>query len=114
MSPLLFLIYFNDIVECVRDSEVLVYADELKLFRVITSPNDCIILQNDINRVSKWCDINSFAINILKCKVVLYYKSLNPLINHYTVNSTILERLSEIKDFGVWFDSKLKFSTHIT
>ena len=114
LGPLLFLIYFNDIVECVMDSEVLSYADDLKLFRVITSPNDCIMLQNDLNRVSNWCEINSLAINISKCKVVSYYKSLNPLINHYTVNSTTLERSSEIKDLGVWFDSKLTFSTHIT
>ena len=32
LGPLLFLIYFNDIVECVMDSKVLSYADDLTNF----------------------------------------------------------------------------------
>ena len=48
----MFLIYVNDIPEIVNCS-ITMFADD-KLFRTVTSIDDCNILQNDLNTLSQW------------------------------------------------------------
>jgi hypothetical protein len=49
--PLLFNICINDLCEVINHSSCLLFADDLKVYRAIKSPNDCFLLQSDIERV---------------------------------------------------------------
>ena len=51
-GPILFLIYVNDIPEMVNCS-IKMFADDTKLFKTVKSIDDCNILQNDLNTLSK-------------------------------------------------------------
>jgi hypothetical protein len=44
--------YYNNLCNSVNYCKLLIFADNLKIFRVINSPHDCILLQSDINSVS--------------------------------------------------------------
>jgi hypothetical protein len=35
--------------------KLLIFADDLKIVRVINSPHDCLLLQSDIDSMSDWC-----------------------------------------------------------
>lgn len=54
LSPLLFLIYVNNISDNI-DSSVRMFTDDRVLYRVVNGKNDCVILQGDIDRISQWC-----------------------------------------------------------
>lgn len=112
LGPMLFLLFIDDLCKAIS-SEKLLYADDLKIFRVIHNTEDCISLQNDVTRVEDWCIVNKLEMNISKCKILTYTRKMNPTYYTYTFNSIQLSRTNLIKDLGVTFDNKLTFSAHI-
>jgi len=48
LGSLLFALYVNELLLLVS-SKLLMFADDIKLYRTIYSPEDCLILQRDIN-----------------------------------------------------------------
>ena len=112
LGPLLFNIYVNDLCTMLSSTK-LSFADDLKIFRVILSPDDCIALQEDINTTLIWCADNGMRINSTKCKVISFTRSNNPVYHQYTMDSEIVHRVTAICDLGVTFDAKLKFNDHI-
>lgn len=49
LSPLLFLLFVNDISSVIKYSKFLLLADDLKLFKQIRCYDDAILLQKDVN-----------------------------------------------------------------
>ena len=66
LGPLFFLVFINDICENLHCKYKL-FADDLKVYRTITSQHDSYMLQNDINHISLWCKCNSMFLNSEKC-----------------------------------------------
>uniref|UniRef100_A0A6G5AAT1 Putative endonuclease/reverse transcriptase n=1 Tax=Rhipicephalus microplus TaxID=6941 RepID=A0A6G5AAT1_RHIMP len=57
LGPLLFLIYCNDVVNCVNPPvNVRLFADDCILFNLITSANDQAALQSTLNNICLWCN----------------------------------------------------------
>ena len=57
LGPLLFIHFINDLLEQVHPpTEMALYADDSKLYRVITSDADTGSLQNNLNEVSSWTE----------------------------------------------------------
>ncbi|PNF28673.1 hypothetical protein B7P43_G08234 [Cryptotermes secundus] len=67
LGPLLFNVFINDLCNSIRHSHFLFFADDLKIFHIIDTSQDCLLLQNDIHHVSDWCSANSMSININLC-----------------------------------------------
>lgn len=97
----------------ITHSLYLLFADDLKLYRSIKNLLDCILLQRDIDCVSNWAKINGLNFSTPKCNIVSYTRSKKPHVFEYTINEIILQHLSQIKDLGVIYDSKLTFHQHI-
>ena len=53
-------------------SSVYLYADDLKIVRIIESYEDCLVLQSDINALCGWCNGNKLQINKKKCDVMTF------------------------------------------
>ena len=69
LGPLLFLIFFNDLPDCLHHSQVIKYADDTVLF--ISSKDFHIIeakLSEDISHVGKWFFENEIIMNMKKGK----------------------------------------------
>lgn len=56
---------------------------------------------------------NRLSLNIKKCHQISFAKLQNPIRTSYSICSTILDTVNEIKDLGVYFDAKFSFVTHI-
>ena len=111
LGPLLFLIYIDDLSTSLTTVASL-YADDLKTKAVIENVNNCNQLQDDIHSLNNWCTQNSLPLNTSKCCVMTYTSRTNEIQNIYQLNGQALERVSNFKDLGVLFDSKLKFNEH--
>jgi hypothetical protein len=51
LGPLLFNIYINDICDAIHNSQCLLVADNLKIYRSISDVDDRKLLQHDIDSV---------------------------------------------------------------
>jgi hypothetical protein len=47
-------VFINDLGNFINNCKFLTFDDDLKIFRVISSPYDCLLLQSDINSVNDW------------------------------------------------------------
>lgn len=112
LGPLIFIIFVNDLIDRIN-SHRLMYADDLKIYRIISSSIDCAALQQDIDTVSSWCVLNGMEMNAIKCKVISFTKSRAQMRFDYSANGTLLDRVKSIKDLGVVMDEKLNFNEHV-
>lgn len=113
LGPLFFIISINDIVQHIRSSKILIYADDIKLFRVIKELSDAYLLQEDLYLFLEWCNNNGLILNINKCAVVSYTRNLRPILFDYTFEGITIQRVTSFKDLGVIFDQKLSFELHL-
>lgn len=113
LSPFLFNCFINDIRDVFKSSKILLYADDMKIMKVINSKRDCEKLQYDINNLVEWCKYNNLTINVGKCKLLSVYRIKYPVMFQYSINNINLERVETIRDLGVLVDKELNFVEHI-
>lgn len=70
LGPLLFILFINDLPNAINNSEVLLYADDAKVFKSIDNNIDNEQLQADFDNLSLWCYNNDLSINIQKCCIL--------------------------------------------
>ena len=114
LGPLLFVIYINDMLDSIT-SDGLLFADDTKVFRQITSKDDAMELQADLNRLKAWTEIWLLRFNADKCHVLTLGKLENILHTHrYNIDGKELEHVFEEKDLGVYVDADMSFEEHMT
>ena len=89
--------------------QLLMYADDVKLYSDIKSSIDSGMLQSDIKVLIDWCSKNGFSLNGRKCSVMSFHRCRNPIISQYYLQNFPLPKVTLIKDLGILLDSKLSF-----
>jgi hypothetical protein len=112
LSTLFFNIFIDDLPNVITYSNILLFADDLKLVKIIKSEQDAFNLQLDINNLILWCNENNLFLNIQKCKFIKFYLIKNPVYSQYSISGTNIELVNQFKDLGIIFDRKLNFSLH--
>ena len=114
LGPLLFVIFINDLPEQI-DSNILLFADDTKIFKEITKIDDSIMMQNDIYALEKWSNDWLLKFHPDKCHVLTIGKHSNIQHAHrYVLNDIELEHVFIEKDLGILIDSELTFQEHIS
>ena len=54
LGPILFLVYINDLIDCV-DSEIRIFADDTFIFRVVDE-NSTTKLNQDLEKITEWAN----------------------------------------------------------
>jgi hypothetical protein len=100
---------------CNNGSELYLYADDAKLFRHILSDLDNKLLQGDLDNLSNWTEKWLLKLNVNKCKFMSFGGSHDSDASktQYMIAGVNLEHVDVMKDLGVKFDPKLKFTDHI-
>ena len=103
IGPLLFVLFINDMHKCVSPgTNIALYADDTKIWRKIESPEDHVILQNDINALLRWSVLNKMNFHPDKCHVVKVTLKRDKCVDFtYRLGITDLEYVSVEKDLGV-------------
>ena len=115
LGPVLFLTYINDLPEALDDIMIRMFADDAKLAKVIVSPEDVTVLQQNINKATEWSETWSLQMNSIKCKALHLSRHQTPCKNVYTMHGNVtLDAVDFEKDRGVYVDEQLKFEEHIS
>lgn len=114
LGPILFVIYINDLPDALKGN-IFLFADDTKILRCITSENDSISLQQDIDKLESWSKAWLLSFNTEKCHVLSLGRIENTQHTHrYKLYDEELEHVFTEKDLGVIFDAELKFEEHIS
>ena len=114
LGPILFVIYINDLLDCIN-SNGLMFVDDTKIFRAVSSYDEADQLQADIANLGEWADTWQLRFNHDKCHILTLGKFDN--IHHahrYEMSGTELEHVSEEKDLGIIIDGEMNFRDHIS
>jgi len=102
LGPLLLVLFINDlptIFDCLLN--LLLFADDAKLFSVIKHPSDAQKLKSNLNKFSEWCHQNDLPLNINKYSIITYSRLHNPIFYNYTIDNTLLSRVTSIRDLEI-------------
>ena len=117
LGPLLFIIYANDMPDCLSgESKLALFADDSKLFRSMSSRSSSATLQSDLNSLFQWSEDWKMSFNISKCQVLHMSRKRTPSHTHtnYHLGGQDLQVAIATKDLGVTVSNNLSWSTHIS
>ena len=118
LGPLLFLLYINDLPECLYFSQPRMYADDTSLTFAsvdLKHIDDC--LNYDLNRVYTWLSANKLTLNLTKTEFMLVASrqklSTFPEIPSFSINDHPVKQVSSTKSLGVHIDQNMNWECHI-
>lgn len=116
ISPLMFLIYINNINKIGLTGHLTLYADDTCLFYFGKSIHNIVKnAQTDLDKLNEWFKFNLLTINTSKTTYMIF-KAKNKHIPDFTplsINNTIIQVSHREKYLGLWIDDKLTWKSHI-
>ena len=90
------------------------FADDLLLYRPISSPRD-FLLSRTIILLQGWSNANFLTLNPSKCKYMIVSRKRAPLLPETTLkwNNQVLEQVDMYKYLGILIIKDLSWSPHI-
>ena len=117
LGPLLFLIYVNDLASLTvsERSQLVLYADDLVLYKPISTSHDYCDVRNDMATIEAWSLRNSLTFNAAKCKHMVISNRKIPTAppSPLLLNGTPVERVECFRYLGLLLASDLSWSQHI-
>ena len=125
LGPLLFLIYMNDIVNCVNDKlniKLVLYADDTNIFVIEESRAAAINKANIVlAKINEFMKSNLLHINIEKCCFIYFNPHLKEDNDIETVKNEkvyiagkCISEVNQARFLGVIIDNRLTWEPHIT
>ena len=114
LGPLLFLIFINDLPQCLKHCKSILYADDTLLYYAGRTENDLQVkINEDLNSLSQWLNNNLLTLNYEKTKFMIFAnKKQSTKVDITIENKKVLqERLFNY--LGVTLSSDLTWHNHI-
>ena len=116
LGPLLFIIYVNDLPDCLKNINDILFADDTTLYISSKSINELYNLMNqELLTLSDWFKANKLSLNLSKTRCMLFTnKNVSPN-NTYniSIDGVNVKRESSFKLLGIHIDEKLTWNEHI-
>lgn len=118
LGPLLFLLYINDLPNCLKNSDPALFADDTNLTVHGASASEIELkLEQDLNNVHQWLLANKLTLNVKKTEYMLIgsRQRLSQVITdpHLQIGSEKIKRVSTTKTLGVMVDEYITWDKHI-
>ena len=116
LGPLLFMLFINDLPNCLEHCCVALYADDTCIYCPGDKLADIEIkLNEDLQNISEWLLCNRLALNAKKCEAMLIgsqRRTKNKILS-LRINATEIGQVSSCKYLGVFIDSCLSWDKHV-
>ena len=117
LGPLLFLIYIDEISSTPLSlgSNRIIYADDVCIYRPISSCSDFQYMPEDIIAIEEWSSENYLSLNPSKCKYMLISRKRMPSVpdEPLLLGNCPLQRVDVFKYLGVLLSQDMSWSPHI-
>ena len=118
LGPLLFIIYINDLPNCLKITTPRMFADDTNLTAVGETLGEAEERAGvDLRNVQKWLSLNKLSLNIAKTEYILIASrhkitriDVQPTVK---INSQHIKRVKCTKVLGVQIDEHLSWNQHI-
>ena len=125
LGPLLFLIYLNDISDCLQSCKISCFADDSRIYKSISLSKDSALLQQDLINVSEWSKLNNMKLhddkfvylnfnirsrNSTMANLPFYSENLQ----YVTSAGNLLEPSDSVTDLGIILSDNTDWSPHIS
>ena len=107
LGIIIFLIYINDLPNSLS-TNVCLLADDAIVNRENKSPQDCLELQNDLNKLIAWEKKWLMEFNPSKCGILSVTRKRAPTAYSYTLHGHTLNRVKSTKYLGLTITSHFK------
>lgn len=117
LGPLLFLIYINDIGNCLEFCQIRMFADDTLIFVAEDNIDEAIVkINTDLDSLYHKICMNKLKLNIRKTKVLIIdnKNSLNKYESNIKINNVNLDIVDHVKYLGVIIDENLSFKNHLS
>ena len=117
LGPLLFLLYINDLPNCLEETQASMFADDTNLSCHGKSSSEVeSMINTDLENVHKWLIANKLTLNEEKteCMLVGSRQRLQQSLNNseIVIGNHIIQQVSNKKVLGVIIDEQLKWKEH--
>jgi hypothetical protein len=114
LGPLLFLYFINDIYcEISENCHIYLYADDSKIMSTINNYEDCLIFQEQIDKLYSWSKLWGMKFNPLKCKHMSFTRKRSDFYMVYKLNDCEILKVASFNDLGVIVCDNLNWSIHV-
>ena len=120
LGPVLFLIFINDMDSCIRHSVARFFADDTRASKAIGSVSDVNKLQEDLNSILKWSELNNMSLHKDKFQLMSHSCNKNNLMkdlpffsevcSYKTSDCTTLFPVDQVTDLGILVCNDLSWS----
>ena len=117
LGPLMFILFINDMPECLKSANMILYADDAVIF--FNHKNVDIIqktLNGELNNIKDFFMKNELIINLKKGKTesMLFgtARKCNSIDLNVTFDDEPVNKVETYKYLGCWFDSSLSLNQH--
>ena len=86
LGPALFLLYVNNLPEVITKSQVVMFADDTKVYKEVKSQDAGATSQQDLHSLSSWSAASGLAFNETKCKLQSITRKRKPISKSYEGN----------------------------
>lgn len=115
LGPLIFILYINDIPNCLKYCQAKLFADDALVFNISETIEEATNkINHDLDLIYKKLCQNKLKLNVNKTKVmIISNKKIDRSNINIHINGTRLDIENEIKYLGVVIDDKLSFEKNI-
>ena len=114
LGPLLMLVMNSDIDTKIKNGKTGTLADDTKVTNVLKCNSDNTKMQEDLNSLEQWSEMNNVKMNDEKFVLLCYNSNPQIINNHYSLKSGIVIQESKgTRDLGVWMSNDATFTEHM-
>ena len=118
LGPLLFLIYINDLPNCLTSCQPRMYADDTHITYAYVVVNSIQLnLNHDLGNLNKWLISNKLTLNTAKTEFMLIgsRQKLSTLSSQpeLSIDNVPIENVTSVISLGIFIDENLRWQTHI-